>query len=130
MPPRASVHSPKPVATPNINPEPPLRADADCQSLGDHGPTAPIDAGRQIQRQQCEVTRGFSVLFARMFQGATVRDGAAVRLGIYFRGNWAAKDVWVVYKNSQETALKSPDMVLVCKRKGRVFYEGSAQDEG
>lgn len=59
-----------------------------------------------------------------------MRDGAAVRLGIYLRGDWSRKDVWVVYKNSEETALKSSDVVLVCKRTGRVLYEGSAQDEG
>ena len=59
-----------------------------------------------------------------------VRDGAAVRLGIYLRGDWLSKDVRVVYKNSEETALKSSNVVLACKRTGRVLYEGSAQDEG
>lgn len=66
----------------------------------------------------------------RLFKGATVRDGAAVRLGIYTRGNWTGKDVWLVYKNSDEIALKSSEVVLVCKRTGRVLYEGSAHDEG
>ncbi|MCU0784819.1 MAG: hypothetical protein MUF81_12415 [Verrucomicrobia bacterium] len=66
----------------------------------------------------------------RMFKGATVRAGEDVRLGIYFRGGWTAKDVWVVYKNPEEISLKSSDMVLVSKRTGRVLYEGSAHDEG
>jgi hypothetical protein len=57
----------------------------------------------------------------QMFKGATVRDGAEVRLGIY---------VWVVYKNAGENALKSSEVVLVCKRTGRVLYAGSACDEG
>jgi hypothetical protein len=66
----------------------------------------------------------------RMFKGAAVRDGATVRLGIYFRGGWTAKDVWVVYKNPDGSALKSSEVVLVCKSTGRVLYEGSAGDEG
>ena len=69
-------------------------------------------------------------VLTRMFKGATVRDGADVRLGIYCRGGWAAKDVWVVYKNPDQVALKPSDVVLVCKRTGRVLYEGSAHDEG
>ena len=66
----------------------------------------------------------------RMFKGATVRAGEDVRLGIYFRGGWTAKAVWVVYKNPEEIALKSAEVVLVSKRTGRVLYEGSAGDEG
>jgi hypothetical protein len=66
----------------------------------------------------------------QMFKGATVRDGAEVRLGIYTRSNWTGKDVWVVYKNAGENALKSSEVVLVCKRTGRVLYAGSACDEG
>ncbi len=59
-----------------------------------------------------------------------MRDGAAVRLGIYLRGDWSSKGVWVAQKNSEDTALKSSDVVLVCKRTGRVLYEGLAKDEG
>lgn len=65
----------------------------------------------------------------RMFKGATVADGAEVRLGIYPGGNW--KSARIVYKNSEDpTALKSSDIVVVSKRNGRVLYEGSAGDEG
>jgi hypothetical protein len=66
----------------------------------------------------------------RMFKGALVQDGAKVRLGMYFRGGWTARDVWVVYMNPEEVALKSSKVVLVCKRTGQVLYEGPAQDEG
>ena len=66
----------------------------------------------------------------RIFKGAPVRDGAGVCLGIYFQDKWTAKDVWVVYKNSEGSGLKSSDVVLVSKRSGRVLYEGSACDEG
>jgi hypothetical protein len=65
-----------------------------------------------------------------MFRGATVRDGANARLRIYNRGDWSANNVWVVYKNPKEIALKSAEVILVCKRTGRVLYEGSAGDEG
>lgn len=66
----------------------------------------------------------------RMFKSATVRDGAEAKLCIYIRGDWSVKDAWVVYKNPKEIALKSADVILVCKRTGRVLYEGSANDEG
>jgi len=63
----------------------------------------------------------------RMFKGATVREGAEAGHNIY---NVRRKDTWVVYKNSEEIALKSAQLVVVCKRTGRVLYEGSAHDEG
>lgn len=72
----------------------------------------------------------------RMFKGATVQDGAEVRLYLGYRPNprtaasWSKDDVWVVYKNPKEIALKSADVILVCKRTGRVLYEGSAGGEG
>jgi len=68
----------------------------------------------------------------RMFKGARVRDGAAVRPGIYYRGIWAGQDAWVVYLNPAEPTheLSSSQIIAVCKRTGRVLYEGSAQDEG
>lgn len=74
-------------------------------------------------------------VFNRMFKGATVRDGAEVRLCLDYNPgpafNWSSKDTWVVYKNvDQPWALKSSSVVLVCKRTGRVVYEGSAGDEG
>jgi hypothetical protein len=66
----------------------------------------------------------------RMFKGATVSDGAKAKLRIYNRGDWSPENVWVVYKNPKEIALQSADVILVCKRTGRVLYEGSAGDEG
>jgi hypothetical protein len=66
----------------------------------------------------------------RMFKGTTVQDGATANLHIYIRGNWSVKDTWVVYKKPEEIALKSSDVILFCKRTGRVLYEGSAHDEG
>jgi len=69
-------------------------------------------------------------VFNRMFRGASVQDGATAKLCIYNRGDWSANDVWVVYKNPKEIALKSAEVILVCKRTGRVLYEGSAGDEG
>ena len=82
-----------------------------------------------ITRAEARRRAGRHVL-NRIFKGAVVRDGAKVRLGIYFRDKWTAKDVWVVYKNSEGFGLKSSDVVLVSKRTGRVLYEGSAGDEG
>ena len=69
-------------------------------------------------------------IFDRMFGGAEVRDGAKAKFCIYNRGDWSPENVWVVYKNPKEIALKSADVILVCKRTGRVLYEGSAGDEG
>jgi hypothetical protein len=69
----------------------------------------------------------------RMFETATVLDGADARLGIGVPGAYPRKDVWVVYKSENPgdaPGLKSSDIVIVCKRTGRVLYEGSAGDEG
>jgi hypothetical protein len=63
----------------------------------------------------------------RMFKGATVRDGAEAGGNIY---GVRREDTWVVYKNPRAVALRSSDVVVVCKRTGRVLYEGSAHDEG
>jgi hypothetical protein len=62
-----------------------------------------------------------------MFKGAKVRDGAEAGGGIY---NVRRADTWVVYKNPRVSAFRSADVVVVCKRTGRVLYEGSAHDEG
>ena len=40
------------------------------------------------------------------------------------------RDTWVVYKNGFVTGLRASEVVVVCKRTGRVLYEGSAHDEG
>jgi hypothetical protein len=74
--------------------------------------------------------RAEQYVLKRTFKGATVQDGAKVRLGIYKNGDWTEKDVWVVYKKSEEIALKSSHVVLVSKRTGRVVYDGSTNDEG
>ena len=65
-----------------------------------------------------------------MFKAAKVRKSKTIRGQVYSRGNWTSEDVWVVYKNSQPLVLASSEVVLVCKRTGRVVYEGSANDEG
>ena len=66
-------------------------------------------------------------VLSQMFKGATVRDGAEVGHNLY---GVQREDVWVVYKNPKEIALKSSDVILVCKRTGRVLYEGATGDEG
>lgn len=74
----------------------------------------------------------------QMFKGAKVVDGAKAHLGpIYIvrQPSWKTSDTWVVYKNPEGLGggmltLKSSEVVLICKRTGRVLYEGSARDEG
>ena len=63
----------------------------------------------------------------RMFRGASVRDGTESGFNTY---GVRRQDTWIVFKNSRVSALKSSDVVVVCKRTGRVLYEGSAHDEG
>lgn len=66
-----------------------------------------------------------------MFKGAKVADGAEVRLNIYPGGHWKPAEVWIVYKNPDDSmTLKSSDIIVVSKRTGRVLYEGPAGDEG
>jgi hypothetical protein len=62
-----------------------------------------------------------------MFKGATVRDGEISGLTLY---NVRREDNWVVYKKRPSTGLRSSEIIVVCKRTGRVLYEGSACDEG
>jgi len=62
-----------------------------------------------------------------MFKGATVRDG--VEVGGNFYGV-RREHTWVVYKTPRGGLLRSADVVVICKRTGRVLYEGSAGDEG
>jgi len=71
----------------------------------------------------------------RMFKGAKVADGAKAQLCLGYNPGpspkWSIKDSWVVYQNLEEPlSLKSSSVILVCKRTGRVLYEGSAGDEG
>jgi hypothetical protein len=63
----------------------------------------------------------------RVFRGARVRDGAEAGGSLY---GVRRQDTWVVYQNARGTALRSSDVVVVCKRTGRVLYEGPLADEG
>lgn len=85
-----------------------------------------LTADRCITRAEAR-KRAARFVSKQQFDQAMVLDGAEARLNIY---DWTSKDVWVVYKNHELTALKSSDIVIVCKRTGRVLYEGSARDEG
>jgi hypothetical protein len=62
----------------------------------------------------------------RLFKGALVRDGAEAGLSAY---NVRREDTWVVYKKAPPV-IQSSSVVVICKRTGRVLYEGSACDEG
>ena len=68
------------------------------------------------------------------FRGSTVKDGAKVALSVYTL--WlphplTGKDVWVVYPEAENRMVLGPsDIVVICKRTGRVVYTGSANDEG
>ena len=66
-------------------------------------------------------------VISQMFKGAKVRDGAKSGHRAY---NVRREDTWVVYKKLPGTDLRSSDIIVVCKRTGRVLYEGSAHDEG
>ena len=67
----------------------------------------------------------------RMFKGAMVLDGAEAGPSILMRVGGTPKEYWVVYKNDENPlGFKSSGIVAVCKRTGRVLYEGTAGDEG
>jgi hypothetical protein len=68
-----------------------------------------------------------------MLKGADVRDGKTMQsCGYEFSRKLAGKEVWLVYANLGLPAieLRSSQIIAVCKRTGRVLYEGSAHDEG
>ena len=68
-------------------------------------------------------------VMARMFDNATVRDGAEIDGRIY---SLPCKELWMVFPNRQAeiSTLCSSPVVGVCKRTGRVRYTGPANDEG
>ena len=67
----------------------------------------------------------------RMFNGAVVKDSPAARLGgMISCGISRMAGVWEVYPNIELTGFGPSQVVVVCKRTGRVLYEGSAGDEG
>ncbi len=72
-------------------------------------------------------------VLSQMFLRAPVKDGSEVRLGIYDpTGKLAGKAVWAVYPNpmGNPTEIKASEVILVCKRTGKILYAGSAHDEG
>jgi hypothetical protein len=69
-------------------------------------------------------------VMARMFGKAPVRDGEKTESGIYFV---KTNQVWLVFPDSyrdEPVRLRSSDVVVVCKRTGRILYDGLAGDEG
>lgn len=68
-------------------------------------------------------------IIARMFDNASVRDGGEMDVGVY---NMRRKDVWLVFPESENKAmsLRASFVVVVCKRTGRVLYDGPTNDEG
>ncbi len=72
-------------------------------------------------------------LLRRMLASAEVRDGAKTRWSVYdCSGKLASKPVWLVYPNPAEPVaqFRPSTIIAICKRTGRVLYEGSAGDEG
>ena len=63
----------------------------------------------------------------RMFKDARVLDGDVARHNAY---NVRQAATWLVYKKLPGRELRAAEVVVVCKRTGRVLYEGSACDEG
>ena len=83
------------------------------------------DTGRLITRAEARRIAERHVL-RRVFGRASVREGEEApgrHLG-------RREDTWVVYKKTPELMLCSSEIVVVCKRTGKVLYEGSANDEG
>jgi hypothetical protein len=56
-----------------------------------------------------------------------VRDGADDGPDIY---GVRREDTWIFYKNQQYGGLQSSEVVVICKRPGRVLYDGPTYDEG
>jgi hypothetical protein len=72
---------------------------------------------------------GFDVECLQTPTAKKLEGHAKVRLGVCCRGEWKPGDVWVVYKHpANPMTLRSSEMVVVCKRTGRILYDGSAGD--
>jgi hypothetical protein len=71
--------------------------------------------------------RAARYLAIKMFKGLTVLDGEDVRYNIYsVRG----KETWLIQQPSSFPESQPTQVVVVCKRSGRILYAGSASDEG
>jgi len=88
---------------------------------------------RKSARQQRLVTKREARLLAarhvvnRLFKGAAVVDGATSSLNIY---GVRRADTWVVAKRLESLVLRASEVVVICKRTGRVLHDGLASDEG
>ncbi|MGH7939817.1 MAG: hypothetical protein ACREFR_01940 [Limisphaerales bacterium] len=65
-----------------------------------------------------------------MFNEAKVPDGAEAGPRIHLPVAAEPKDLWIFKNRGDSPGLGSSEIVIVCKRTGRVLYEGSAGDEG
>ena len=97
-----------------------------------------------FQRNPPFITKEEALRLARQhltdpaYECGSVVDGAVANLGCIYiptRVDWSFKDTWVVYKNrplrdGEMPVFSSSEIVAVCKRTGKVLYEGSAGDEG
>jgi hypothetical protein len=63
----------------------------------------------------------------RLFKGATVMDGAQAVFNIF---GVRLEDTWVVSKRPGVLGFRASEVVVICKRTGRVLYDGPANDEG
>ena len=85
---------------------------------------------KQITKAKARELAGKHVL-RRLFKGRTVEDGAKVLLGMFILDKWRPKDTWVVYQNwDGPPMIRDSRVILVCKRTGRILYEGGACDVG
>jgi len=90
-------------------------------------PRRPKKAARSVSAAEAR-RRAIRHVVRQMFGGAKVVDGKHAGMTAYDLPTEAA---WVVFKNSRgEPMLRSSEIVVVCKRTGRILYEGPANDEG
>ena len=71
--------------------------------------------------------RAARYLANKMFKALTVLDGEHVRCNIY---NVSVKGTWLIQQSSSFPEPRPTQIVVVCKRSGRILYDGSASDEG
>jgi hypothetical protein len=90
--------------------------------------TKPVKGNRKRLITAAEAKRRAArYLASKMFEGLTVLDGESVRCNIY---GVREKETWLIKQPSPFPEPRPSQVVVVCKRTGRILYDGLAGDEG
>lgn len=90
-------------------------------------PSKPLRRSKKLSRHQALSRAKAHICHELLGKSPRIVDSRYAEVRAY---NVDTKNAWVIYKVSKEIAFKSSEVIVVCKRTGKVIYEGAAGDEG